>query len=87
MRFYLPDQGENITDARSFKDGDLEPEPAYYAEAAVRYIYDYEDGHEFFRKDGDIVKIVVVGEEDNITYGTFEVSIDWSPSFYARKIK
>ncbi len=82
MKFFLPDQDETVEDAREITDK-FQPDEDHMASSFA------EDVAAYLRREGDYysdddwpIDISIIGNGGNFL-GTFEVRMEYSPSFYA----
>ncbi len=82
MKFFLPDWGEAISDAREIT-GIMQPKtPSLFAEDVASYLYS-NDWHD----DENWPLRIAVVDDTGSEVGRFKVNIDFDPTFYAEEIK
>lgn len=85
MKFYLPDFGETMGDAREIT-GINQPTENHMADSFA------EDAANYYNREGGgcdekwPIKFAIIGI-DGSPLGVFRVGIDYDPSFYAEKVK
>ena len=84
-QYFVPDQGEDITDARGdfiIRDDFDNESIRMVAEEAAEYERDNCDGWEWMDKDGEITVAIVV---DGSYVGRCMVTIEFEPTYFAEK--